>query len=417
LAISPAATYPSQVDTTDIVGYPFGAAKNVAAIGDGTGTPLEEKWVSDLFGFEQALLSAAGIIPNGNPDKVGASQYFDAIKFVCDARAKLALQKSQALNWPERSSFANTSAANSSVPIAYDPAPSTQGIGSNDLLMAMTADTLALTSDDGVVWRNSGSFGGVLGSVAYDLAAGLSGASGGVHSFLASQTGGTNLMRSTDGGNSWTLLAGALPSTSNAVLCNGLGSVWVACGTLGALVRSTDGLTWSNAGVSISGWGTGAKRIVWNGSLFAMIAGGVSDKVATSPDGLTWTVRTLPTTQTWNGLAYSQTEALWMAISDGGAVVTSSDGGVTWIIATSVANATAKDLAVIGSVWVAPTRNGDYGGVAYSIDRGLTWSNVAVGNHRVATGGWNRVLAAEKRFVLVHATGTAIEFALSQRSL
>jgi len=318
----------------------------------------------------------------------------------------------QATNWPERASFANTSTVNSNLPLAWDP---TQGVnGNTGIYMCVTQDTKSVTSDDGTLWGNAVSFGGVLGAAAFDLAAGLSGASGGVRSFLASQSGAGNLMRTIDAGTTWTLVASGLPASS--VLCNGPGSVWVACGTFGAIQRSTDGITWSNAGVTVTGgWGIGPKRIVWNGSLFVMLAGSALDKVLTSPDGLTWTARTLPTTQTWTGLAYSASEALWMAVSDGGAVVTSLDG-LTWTLAVSVAAATAKDLAVIDSTWVAPTRNGDYGGIAYSIDRGASWRNASVGNQRVATSGWNRIIAADRRFLVAHASGTALEFALSQRA-
>lgn len=78
MAIRPQIEYAGQTTTGD-PGYPDGKAKNVGVSGDGTGTPLEEKWVNDLFGFEQALLARAGITPSGFPDKVGASQYLAAL--------------------------------------------------------------------------------------------------------------------------------------------------------------------------------------------------------------------------------------------------------------------------------------------------------------------------------------------------
>lgn len=79
MAIDPSAEYPGQI-ITGLPGYPLGKAVNVAVSGDGTGTPLEAKWVSDLFGWEQALLAAAGITPSGDPDEVGASDYLDALE-------------------------------------------------------------------------------------------------------------------------------------------------------------------------------------------------------------------------------------------------------------------------------------------------------------------------------------------------
>lgn len=81
MAISPEDEYGAQVDTSDPTGYPHGQARNITSPGDGTGTPLEKKWVTDLWGWEQALLTEAGAIePSGTPDKVGASQYLEALE-------------------------------------------------------------------------------------------------------------------------------------------------------------------------------------------------------------------------------------------------------------------------------------------------------------------------------------------------
>lgn len=82
MAIDPATLYGAQVDTsTDPTGYPYGQARNDAVAGDGTGTPGEKNWLSDLWGFCQALLSDSNQTPTGTPDKVGASQYLDAINY------------------------------------------------------------------------------------------------------------------------------------------------------------------------------------------------------------------------------------------------------------------------------------------------------------------------------------------------
>lgn len=78
MAINPAAEYPGQI-ITGLPGFPYGKAVNVAVSGDGTGTPLEAKWLSDLFGFLQSLLVAATIVPSGSPDEVGASDYKNAL--------------------------------------------------------------------------------------------------------------------------------------------------------------------------------------------------------------------------------------------------------------------------------------------------------------------------------------------------
>lgn len=84
MAISPKDRYPGQVDVSDLASYPEGAARNITVPGDGTGTPWEQDLVNDIFGFQQSLLAFAGATPTGVPDKVGASQYMDALALVID---------------------------------------------------------------------------------------------------------------------------------------------------------------------------------------------------------------------------------------------------------------------------------------------------------------------------------------------
>lgn len=79
--IDPSTEYSGQIDTSDPTGYPYGKPKNVSVSGDGTGTPLEAKWLSDVFGLFQALMAEAGLTPSGTPDKVGASQLLTAIHY------------------------------------------------------------------------------------------------------------------------------------------------------------------------------------------------------------------------------------------------------------------------------------------------------------------------------------------------
>jgi hypothetical protein len=81
MARKPQDLYPGQVITGD-PGFPHGKARNVLVLGDGTGTPLEEKWVNEHFGFLQGLLVAAGITPDGTPETASASQYVAAIRYL-----------------------------------------------------------------------------------------------------------------------------------------------------------------------------------------------------------------------------------------------------------------------------------------------------------------------------------------------
>lgn len=78
MAINPESQYPGKIAPSS-ADYPYGAARNITTPGDGTGTPWEAALVNDIFGFQQQLLSETGAVPTGSPEKVGASQYYDAI--------------------------------------------------------------------------------------------------------------------------------------------------------------------------------------------------------------------------------------------------------------------------------------------------------------------------------------------------
>lgn len=77
MAINPGASYPA--GTEPGTGYPYSKAKNVSAPGAGDGFPWEKAFVNDLFGFLQSLLVSSSITPSGDPDRVGESQYLDAL--------------------------------------------------------------------------------------------------------------------------------------------------------------------------------------------------------------------------------------------------------------------------------------------------------------------------------------------------
>ena len=60
--------------------YPFGEARDDTAPDSGDGTPLQEAWLNDFVGLSAALLTAAGITPNNNPETAQSSQLLDALR-------------------------------------------------------------------------------------------------------------------------------------------------------------------------------------------------------------------------------------------------------------------------------------------------------------------------------------------------
>lgn len=100
MAISPKNIYPARVISGDSA-YPYGRALNIQNGVEGTGTPLEAEWVNDQWGFNQALLAEAGIVPSGQADKVGDSQYLEALKKIQSTKSRqsiTALYKAQGYN-------------------------------------------------------------------------------------------------------------------------------------------------------------------------------------------------------------------------------------------------------------------------------------------------------------------------------
>lgn len=79
MATNPGSAYPTKTDNTDLANYPYGKAQNVSSPGAGDGTPWVALLLNDIFGFQQKLLTAAGIVPSGTPDNIVTSQYYDAL--------------------------------------------------------------------------------------------------------------------------------------------------------------------------------------------------------------------------------------------------------------------------------------------------------------------------------------------------
>ncbi len=70
--------YGAQVNRAN-ANYPYGQARNRRVTGD-LGTPLEQKWLNDLWGFFQDTLNEAGVEPNNTAERVGNSQILTALR-------------------------------------------------------------------------------------------------------------------------------------------------------------------------------------------------------------------------------------------------------------------------------------------------------------------------------------------------
>lgn len=76
--------YPGRFDATS-TDYPQGKFKNRTSPTAQDGSYLERDWLNDWGGFFGALLSNAGVTPNGNVDTAQSSQFYDAMMAVSRA--------------------------------------------------------------------------------------------------------------------------------------------------------------------------------------------------------------------------------------------------------------------------------------------------------------------------------------------
>lgn len=78
MAINPSVQLAPDITAPD-ADYTYGSAKNETAPGNLDGTPYKKVRADDIFGFQQALLRSAGIVPSGSADTQLASQYLQSL--------------------------------------------------------------------------------------------------------------------------------------------------------------------------------------------------------------------------------------------------------------------------------------------------------------------------------------------------
>ena len=219
-----------------------------------------------------------------------------------------------------------------------------------------------------------------------------------------------------DGATFATSTDGMIWRDLNPTVTNGVGSIysiaygngrWVAVG-YGKMMYSTDGINWtgsaSNGGISGYVYKVAYGQDGSGNGLWVAAGSGysnpISNSIATSTDGITWTSRNTNSNFPFNsngsfgarGVAYGN--GLWVAVGIGtnamGAnSIATSTNGITWTSRDSNAFGSGFGVAYGNGLWVAVGANG--GGTATSTD-GITWTarssygyynvgyNVAYGN-------------------------------------
>lgn len=371
MAIRPEDKYPGQTVTGD-GGYPHGKARNITVSGDGTGTPLEQAWLNDLWGLLQSLLEHAAITPSGTPDEVGASQYLTGLRQLLRAQA--------VRNWSVRSPLAGSGATRFHAVGAGSFDFAGQSNQANWRVAGAATNSNIQHSAGGHRWSESHP-GSVTMFDVYHRSHGSS-------TWIAVGAGGA--ARRSDL-VPWTDVSGFTTSDLLGVVYEPVAGKWITVGdddgTDAEIFNSVDGTSGSWSARADPVISTEALRAVAVDGLGTAIAVGHSGKAIVSTDGGDiWADRSFVDSFGFgpdlNDIQYDATRSLWVAVAESSGVFISEDDGENWsevtptdpdIAAGPNFNAVAIDDA---GMWVAV---GDER-IAVSLNKGQTWKLLYMDN-------------------------------------
>lgn len=191
-------------------------------------------------------------------------------------------------------------------------------------------------------------------------------------------------------------------------------STYVAVSTTmsNVAITSPDGVTWTTRTLPVTGNWT---SVCWGGTtgLFAAVCSG-TNFCATSPDGITWTLRLLPAIQNWNCVASNGTSYVAVGATTADAATTAgaySADGITWsanVLPSAIWMAVVYGAGT-SNRYVA-TANGNT--TAWDADGAGTWTTggtTSAVNYRSL--GWNGT-----RFVAVSGSSTACRYSTDATS-
>ena len=167
------------------------------------------------------------------------------------------------------------------------------------------------------------------------------------------------IVRSSDA-DGWTEVSSPTVYDLNGVVWSG--SVFVVVGDDGTILYSDNGISWTLVNSITSAT---LYDVAWSGSRFVAI--GTSGTILYSSDGSSWTAASNPTSNGLSGVAWSGTR--FVAVGDDGTILY-SDNGISWTLVNSITSEALYDVAWSGSRFVAI---GASGTVLHSRD-GISWT-------------------------------------------
>ena len=120
----------------------------------------------------------------------------------------------------------------------------------------------------------------------------------------------------------------------------------------------------------------------------------------TSPDGITWTIRTSAADNSWYSVTYGNNLFVAVAITGAGNLVMTSPDGITWTIRTSAANNQWRSVTYGNGLFVAVAGSGTGNRVMTSPD-GINWTS----RTSAANNQWYSVTYGNGLFVAVAING------------
>ncbi|BAV81065.1 putative tail-fiber protein [Vibrio phage CKB-S1] len=141
MAVNPRdeSVYDGKISEANLQDYPFGQAQNITNPGDGTGTPWDQIFINEVWGLFAALLTEAGVTPNGNPETAQASQYLDAIVSLIRATSASTTQRGSVELATAAQTIEGTSTQLAITPDALEEAVRTAGTLRNAILQGIPA--------------------------------------------------------------------------------------------------------------------------------------------------------------------------------------------------------------------------------------------------------------------------------------
>lgn len=272
------------------------------------------------------------------------------------------------------------------------------------LLITNGASGAVITSPDGITWtsRSTPSSGMFYSSAAYDPDRDMV-------VITSADAAPVNHLRSTDGGVSWTQHSSPGDRFYGKTAWVKELGLFIAGGGGGVIVTSPDGITWTSrtTPTTVSMYGGVEWAPAWN----LVVASGYSGTILTSPDGITWTSRTTPNSNSnpYSGLYWFPDSERMVAPYQDGTIIYSDDG-ITW----STANVTGGTLT--SEFYSGPAYSPELGKafiinstsqVYETSDDGLNWSYISTPsiNSAYGTMAWNPV---SELLVISGASGTIL---------